>query len=108
MTTLPHQHIAHSLNRRAEIARENQHIEELELHARPLFWAIFGAAAAVVLWVATEDYRDVVQHRYDIVMVRVENDRISELLARCARQETVPLDSIMIQCTRLKLMRGLK
>jgi len=107
MTTL-HQPIAHRINRRTEIARENQNMEELELHARPLFWAIFIASATVVLWIATEDYRDVAQHRYDTVMVRIENERISELLAKCARQEVVPFDGISISCTRLKLMKGLK
>src|SRR3989304_3150724 len=103
-----HQHIVHKLNRRADIARENQCMEELELHARPLFWAVFIAAAAVVLWIATEDYRDVAQHRYDTMTVHVENDRISALLALCANQQVVPFDGGLLQCSRLKLMKGLK
>jgi len=103
-----HQHIAQKLNRRDEISRENQHMEELELHARPLFWAIFGAAAAVVLWIATEDYRDVAQHRMDTFVAVESAKQESALMARCARQEIVPFDDVMLQCTRLKLMKGLK
>lgn len=108
MTTPDHQHIVNRLNRRADIARKNQHMEELELHARPLFWAIFIAAAAVVVWIATENYRDVAQHRYDTMTVHVENDRISALLALCANQQVVPFDGGLLQCGRIKLMKGLK
>jgi len=108
MTTLAHQHIANRLNRRAEIARENQRMDEIEKHATPLFYAVIGVAAAVVLWMVTADYRDVAQHRMD-TFVAVESARKeSALMARCARQEIVPFDDVMSQCTRLKLMKGLK
>ena|SRR3989304_1961469 len=103
-----HQPIVHKLNRRAEIARENYNMEELELHARPLFWPIFGAAAAVVVWIATEDYRDVAQHRMDTFVAIESAKQESALMARCARQEIVPFDDVMLQCSRLKLMKGLR
>ena len=104
MTTLAHQHIANRLNRHAEIARENQHMEEMELHARRLFWAIFGAAAAVVLWIATEDYRDVAQYRLDTFVAVESAKQESALMARCAMQEIVPFDDVMLACNRIELV----
>jgi len=64
--TLTNQHIVRKLNLRAQSARENQHIDEIERHATPLFYAVFGAAMAVILWY---DYRDVMQHRMDTLGV---------------------------------------
>jgi len=103
--TLTHQPIVHKLNSRAQSARENQHMEELELHARPLFWAIFGVAIAVVLWYVTEDYRDVAQHRLDTLGAMQSAKQESALMARCANHEIVPFDDVMLQCKRLKLMK---
>jgi|SRR3990167_4514006 len=102
------QHIVHKLNRRAEIARENKRMDEIERHATPLFYAVIGIAAAVVLWMVTADYRDVAQHRMD-TFVAVESARQeSALMARCANEEIVPFDDVMLQCKRIKLMAGMK
>ena len=104
MTTLAHQPIANKLNRRAQTARENQRMDEIERHATPLFYAVIGIAAAVVLWIATEDYRDVAQHRLDTFVAVESAKQESALMARCARQEIVPFDDVMLACNRIELV----
>ena len=100
-----YQHIAIRLNRRAEIARQHPHMDELKHHATPLFYAVFGAAVAVGLWTVTAGYRDVAQHRLDTLGAMQSAAQESDLLARCANQEIVPFDDVMLQCKRLELMK---
>ena|SRR3990167_5049148 len=106
--TSSYQHIANKLNRRAEIIRDNQHMDEIERHATPLFYAVFGAAMAIILWHVTEDYRDVMQHRLDTLGAMQSSAQESALLARCANEEIVPFDDVMLQCKRIKLMEGMR
>lgn len=98
MTDIAHQHIVHRLNRRAETERQNQHMDEMERHAMPLMYAVFAAALVTVLWISTEDYRDVAAHRLETWRIRVENDIISEKLARCANDGDVPFNGGMLTC----------
>src|SRR3990167_8794440 len=98
------QPIVRKLNRRAEIARENQRMDEIERHATPLFYAVFGAALAIILWHVTEDYRNVAQHRIDTLGAMQSAAHESALMARCANEEVVPFDDVMLQCSRIKLM----
>lgn len=100
---LTNQHIAHRLNRRAEIERENLRMNELERRATPLFYAVFCAAAAVLLWLVTEDYRDVAKHRLDTMADKQQYDRISDTLARCANGSVVSFDGAPLTCKHKKL-----
>lgn len=104
MTTLAHQHIANRLNRRAEIARENQRMVEIERHATPLFYVVMAAAAAVMLWTLTAGYRDVIQHRLDTMADRQQYDRISATMAKCANGGVITFDGLLLQCNHLKLV----
>lgn len=47
MQTLNHQHIAHRLNRRAELARYNER-RNADRSLRPLFYIVFASAAIEV------------------------------------------------------------
>lgn len=96
--TLSHQHIVHKLNNRQSIERENRNMDELERRAAPLFYAVLVVAAAVMLWIATADYRDVAQHRLDTMADRQQYDRISETLAGCANGDVVPFDGALMTC----------
>jgi len=107
MTTLAHQRIVHRLNRRAEIERENQHMDEIERHATPLFYAVMAIAAAVLLWALTADYRDVIQHKIDTMADRQQTERISYTLARCANGDPVQFDGKIMTC-RMKALVVLK
>lgn len=103
MTTLAHQHIVHKLNRRAEVERENARMDDIERRATPLFYAVFGIAAAVMLWTLTAGYRDVIQHRLDTMADRQQYDRISATLSRCANGAVVTFDAKLMTCKFKKL-----
>lgn len=81
------QHIANRINRRAEVERENARMDEIERRATPLFYAVFGIAAAVMLWTLTADYRDVIQHRLDTMADRQQRPH------RCANGAVVSFDA---------------
>lgn len=96
--SLAHQHIVHKLNRRAEVERENARMDEIERRATPLFYAVFGIAAAALLWALTADYRDVLQHKLDTMADRQQYDRISATLSRCANGAVVTFDAKLMAC----------
>lgn len=104
MSTLAHQHIVHRLNSRAEVERDNARMAELERRATPLFYTIFGIAAAVVLWMLTAGYRDVIQHRLDTMADRQQYERISATLASCANSGVAPFDGAVLRCERVELV----
>jgi cell division protein FtsB len=104
MTTLAHQHIVHKLNRRAEVERENARMDDIERRAAPLFYAVFGIAAAVMLWTLTAGYRDVIQHRLDTMADRQQYDRISATLSRCANGAVVSFDDGLMTCRIKRLV----
>lgn len=98
MRTLAHQRLAHALNRRAEVERENARMDEIERHATPLFYAVMAVAAAVMLWTLTADYRDVLHHKLDTMADRQQYDRISETLVQCAKGAVVSFDGALMTC----------
>lgn len=100
---MKYQHIVHRLNRRAEIERENQRIDEIERAATPFFYAVMICAAAAVLWSLTADYRDVIQHRLNTLADRQQYERISATLAQCANGAVVAFDGNMMTCRIRKL-----
>lgn len=95
---MKHQHIAHTVNRRAESERENARMDEIERRATPLFYAVMAVAAAVLLWTLTAGYRDVIQHRLDTMADRQQSERISATLAECANGAVVTFDSRLMVC----------
>ena len=98
------QHIVRKLNRRAEVERENQRMAEIEKHATPLFYIVFGAAIAVILWTATANYRDVWQHKLDTMADKQQYDCISATMAKCANGGVITFDGLLLQCNHLKLV----
>jgi len=102
--SLAHQHIVNKLNRRAEVERENQCVDELERRATPLFYTVMTVAAAVMLWTLTAGYRDVIQHRLDTMADRQQYDRISATLASCANGSVVSFDDGLMTCRIKKLV----
>lgn len=96
--TFAHQHIASRINRAAEIERENARMAEIERAATPLFYAVFGIAAAVLVWLVTADYRDVLQHKLDTLADRQQSELISAMLASCANGDAVPFDDGFLTC----------
>lgn len=105
MRTLTHHHLACALNRRAQIERENAPMEEIEHRAMPLMYAVLAAALATVLWIATADYCDVVQHKLNTLADRQQYERISAKLASCANSGTTTFDGAVLQCERIELVR---
>lgn len=103
MSALTHQHIVHRINFRAEIERDNAQMDEIERAAAPLFYAVFSIAAAVMLWILTSDYRDVLQHRLDTMADRQQYERISATLAGCANGGLVTFDDGLMTCKFKKL-----
>lgn len=101
--TLANQHIAHKLNRRAEVERENARMDDIERRATPLFYAVMAVAAAVMLWTLTAGYRDVIQHRLDTMADRQQYDRISATLSRCANGAVVSFDGNFMVCKLKKI-----
>ena len=101
---LAHQHIVRKLNSRAEVERENQRMAEIEKHATPLFYIVFGAAIAAILWTATADYRDVIQHKLDTMADRQQAERISATLASCANGSVVSFDDGLMTCRIKRLV----
>lgn len=108
MSDLTHQHLAHTLNQRAKTKRENQHIEEMEQRAMPLMYAVFALAFVTVMWIATDDYRDVAQHRIDTASMQIDNEIMSAKLARCANNGIVPFNGALLSCERIELVAGLE
>lgn len=98
MTDLTHTHIAHRLNQRAEQTRQNERMEDMHHRALPLWYAVIAAALITVLWIATDDYRDVAAHHWETWRIRVENDIISAKLATCANEGTVPFNGGTLTC----------
>lgn len=105
--SLANQHIVNRLNHRAEVECENARMDEIECRATPLFYAVFGIAAAVILWALTAGYRDVIQHRMDTMADRQQYDRISKVLALCANGQAVSFDGGLLVC-KLKKKELLK
>lgn len=108
MSDLAHHHIAQKLNRRAQTERENQNMEEIERQAMPLMYAVFALAFFTVIWITTEDYRNVAQHQIDTASVQIENKILSEKMARCANKGIVPFNGSLLQCDRIDLVAGLQ
>ncbi|OFZ67945.1 MAG: hypothetical protein A2V79_05500 [Betaproteobacteria bacterium RBG_16_56_24] len=102
--SMAHQHIVRKLNRRAEVERENQRMAEIEKHATPLFYVVFGAAIAVILWTATADYRDVWQHKLDTMADRKQYERVNATLASCANGAVVSFDDGLMTCRIKRLV----
>lgn len=92
---LAHQRIAAELNRAADDARA---MDDIEREATPLFYAVMAIIAAVVLWVATAEYRDVAQHKLDTMADKQQYQRMSDALARCANGEAVKFDDGWLVC----------
>ena len=91
MTDLIHTNLVRRLNQRAEM-------QEMSRLIMPLLYAVAAIVALSLLWIATEDYRDVAAHRAETVSIRVENSIISSKLVACAKGEVVSFDGGTLLC----------
>lgn len=103
MTDLAHTHIAHKLNRRAEIERQNKHMDELKRHAAPLFWLAFLMAVAIALSVAENAFGDDILYYADIAVRTIDIATQDDALVQCMNGQAFSLGSDgILRCQIIK------
>lgn len=103
MTDLAHTHIAHRLNRRAEIERQNKHLEELKRHAAPLFWLAFLMAVAIIFGVAENAFGRDILYYADIAERAIDIAAQDDALVQCMNGQAFSLGAEgILRCQIIK------
>ena len=99
---LTYQHIVHRINERNRSAKDRLIVEEIEHYAKPLFYLVSIFVSAFFLWIATADYRDVWQLKTNTLHDKLHYKHISKLMSRCANEEVVAFDNLLLKCDRMQ------
>lgn len=99
--SLAHQYIAHRLNRQAEAERESIHMDEIERHAVPLFYAVMLAAVGMIGGSLIDEYA---------ATKHAGSAKTASTFAQCLNGKSVAIDGSILHCEvkQYALVGGLK